>query len=91
MSLNNQYQNIIYPDSERSSRPTGCLNSAGVAAMRKDSFFNFLREYDNQMRDNFTKEALLLAFIAALSIWPVIHAVQAMATRWRCAENFLPR
>jgi hypothetical protein len=45
------------------------------------SFLHLGRQYDLQARANFKKEAALLAFIVVLSIWPIIHAIKAMAGR----------
>ena len=56
-------------------------NGAARTAGRIRSFLHLGRQYDLQARDNFKKEAVLLAFIVVLSIWPIIHAIKAMAGR----------
>jgi hypothetical protein len=68
---------------ERPSLPLPTLtNGAPRARHNIPSFLHLGREYDVQARDNFTKEAVLFALIVGLSLWPIIHAVQALAARW---------
>ena len=55
--------------------------SAARPRDRIRSFLNLGRQYDTQARNNFTNEAVLFVLIVALSIWPLIHAVKAMAGR----------
>ena len=67
---------------EREAGPLPSLtNGSGGARERIRSFLHLGHQYDVQARDNFTKEAVFFVLIAALSIWPLIHAVKAMAGR----------
>ena len=61
-------------------RPTTDVDlSGGAAATRSGSFLNLMRQYDNQARDNFSKEAALFAIITAITVvWPVIHTFSAI-------------
>ncbi len=63
-----------------SSRRTADLGPReGAAAIRSSSFLNLMRQYDNQARDNFSKEAALFALITAIAvIWPVAHTLNAV-------------
>jgi hypothetical protein len=68
---------------ERAAGPLPSLtNGAARARDRIRSFLHLGRQYDVQARDNFTKEAVFFALIIGLSIWPIVHAVQALAARW---------
>jgi hypothetical protein len=73
-------------DEAQLERGTGSLpsltNGAVRARARTRSFLHLGRQYDAQARDNFTKEAVFIALIVGLSIWPIVHAVQALAARW---------
>ena len=64
-------------------RPVSSPTAEGVVARnRARSFLGLGREYDAQARDNFVREAVLLALIATLAAWPILHAVQALMARW---------
>ena len=39
-------------------------------------------QYEAQARDNFMWEAVVLALIATVAAWPILHAVQALMARW---------
>lgn len=68
---------------ERGPGPLPSLtNGAARDRDRTRSFLHLGRQYDTQARDNFTKEAVFFALIIGLSIWPIVHAVQALAARW---------
>jgi hypothetical protein len=74
----------VYRNHENSKQPhraRSLTNGAAVARHRAKSFLQLGRDYDVQARENFTKEAFLFVLIIVLSIWPIIHAVQAMAGR----------
>jgi hypothetical protein len=44
------------------------------------SLLNLSREYDDQARDNFTKEAMIFALITIVAVaWPFIHGMQVLA------------
>jgi len=70
-----------YPEKGRSSRPaTNHLDGAAAVTKRSGSFLNLLREYDNQARDNFAKEAVVFTIIIIAGlVWPVVQSVQALA------------
>ena len=53
--------------------------STGAAAMRSGLSLNLLREYDDQARENFSKEAVLFAIITAIGlVWPIGYTLAAM-------------
>jgi hypothetical protein len=66
---------------ERETGPLPTLTNVAARA-RTRSFLHLGRQYDAQARDNFTKEAVFIALIVGLSIWPIVHALQALAARW---------
>lgn len=64
---------------KRPSTRTDYLDAHGGVATRKSgSFLNLMRQYDNQARDNFSKEAILFAIITAIGVvWPIVYTLSA--------------
>ncbi len=49
----------------------------GAAATRSGSLLNLMRQYDNQARGNFSREAAFFAIITGLAVvWPIAHALR---------------
>ena len=69
-----------YPDNERAARSTDVLDRHDPAAVKRTGLsFNLLREYDNQVRDNFLKEAAVLAVVTAIGlVWPIAHILNSL-------------
>ena len=72
--------NARFRASAYTSRATTDVDlSGGATATRSGSFLNLMRQYDNQARDNFSKEAALFAIITAIAVvWPVVHTLSAI-------------
>ena len=66
-----------YRDKQHAARSANRLHSNNSAgAERTGLSFNLLREYENQVRDNFAKEAGLFAIIIAIGlVWPIAHVL----------------
>lgn len=55
------------------------LLARGEARSRPLSFSNLLRDYDNQARNNFTKEAVLFAIIIVSGmLWPIVQTFRGL-------------
>jgi hypothetical protein len=64
-----------YPEKESSGRSADVLDRHNPAAVKRTGLsFNLLRAYDNQVRDNFLKEAVVMAVVATIGmVWPIAH------------------
>lgn len=82
-AMNAHLRASAYGEGPLSAQPAAprLTNRAALTASKLRSFLHLGREYDFQARDNFAKEAVLFVFIAALSVWPMVHAIKAMAGR----------
>ena len=49
----------------------------GTAAVKSGSLLNLMRQYDNQARGNFSREAVFFVIITGLAVvWPIAHALR---------------
>jgi hypothetical protein len=79
VAMNAHLRASAYGQGRRSSRPTYDLDGAEVATIRTGSFPNLLREYNDQARDNFRREAVLFTIITAIGfVWPVAQTMHIL-------------
>lgn len=79
IAMNAHLRAAAYRQNE--SRPSSARETDGAqaAAIEMGSLPGLLRQYDNQARDNFTKEALLFAIITATGfVWPLAHTMRVL-------------
>ena len=78
-AMNAHLRASAYRQRGRSSRPTYDLDGAEVATIRAGSFPNLLREYNDQARDNFKREAVLFTIITVIGfVWPVAQTMHIL-------------
>jgi len=79
-AMNAHLRASAYSETARSSQPTANhLDGAAAMPMRSRSFRNLLRDYDNQARDNFAKEAVFFTVIVSFGLlWPIVHIVRTL-------------
>jgi hypothetical protein len=78
-AMNAHLRAAAYRDKEapRNSAPDSNGGQAGAAGI--GSLPNLLRQYDDQARDNFMKEAPLFAIITAIGfVWPMAHTMRVL-------------
>ena len=78
-AMNASLKASAYRDQSDRGQLESAFRLRNSAAFERDALPSFLhlgRQYDNQARDDFKREAIFFILISALSIWSIIHAVQ---------------
>ena len=76
-AMHAHFRASAYRDKEHATRSANRLHSRNSATAKRTGLsFNLLREYENQVRDNFSTEAGLFAIIIAIGlVWPIAHVL----------------
>lgn len=80
IAMNAHLRASAYCEDESRSSSAWNGDDAQVRALELHSLPKLLRQYDNEARENFTKEALVFAIITAIGfVWPMAHTMRVLS------------